>query len=557
MGLILKQLKSLKKKGVKLIITVDNGIVAFKEAEFINKLKMDLIVTDHHNSLNKLPKAYAVLNPKRQDDLTRFKEISGAVVAFKLVAAIKKIPPTELLDEYADLLLISTIGDVMPLICENRLIVKKGLKILKKTKNVGLKELLNILFKEKTTPFSSLDVSFYVCPILNAAGRLNKAKEAFLLLVETNKQKAKKLAERICLYNTKRKKIEAKMLKEAVSIVLKEKQNFKNNILIVFKEDFLVGLVGIVALRLMNIFKKPAIVLTKQNGLLVGSARSFQGFSIYEALKYVENFLVKWGGHNLAGGLSLKEYCFSDFKEKILNYSKKNRPVLEKIMVDCKTDAKSADLKSVLKLQLLAPFGKENKEPVFLIEDAILKEIVSLKENRHLKLTFLNKGFYFKVLLFNTKIEEFYFKPEQKLNLLVNFSINFFRGAFSVSFKMVDFRPVEFNQKQTVLEFYRFQEFLFSDDFFSKKENELLMPTKKDYAYVYSLFKRIGVFYGNFYSLFLLIFKKINYFKLNVVLKTFVYLNVLEEKEDAIYFKQPTKKLKLNEKLILKKHKFN
>ena len=158
-------------------------------------------------------------------------------------------------------------------------------------------------------------------------------------------------------------------------------------------------------------------------------------------------------------------------------------------------------------------------------------------------------------MLFNTKKEQFYFKPNQRLNILVSLNVNFFRDVFSVCFKMVDFRPVDFNQNQTVFEFYKFEEFLFDENFFLKKENKNLMPSKKDYYFVYFLFKRLKIFYGNGYSLFLLIFKKINYFKLNVILKVFVYLNILEEKENAIYFKQPTKKLKLNKRLISKEVK--
>lgn len=548
-GLNLSVIDSFKEKGVSLIITVDNGIVALNEASYINSLGIDLIITDHHNAKKELPEAVAIINPKRLDDLTKFKEISGAFVVFKLVAALEEKRCEEMLDDYKDLLLVSTIGDVMPLVYENRFVVRKALEDIKETACVGLKSLLEMLFKDLDN-ISSVDIAFFVCPKINATGRLNNAKLSFSLLTETNYERARMLAREVLLYNEKRKKIEEEMLKEAIDIILKNEE--RSNILVVHKEGWLAGLTGIVAARLVEKFKKPAIVFSKQDNILVGSARSFEGFLIYDILDFCSELFVRWGGHDFAAGISLKEENFEKFKEKIFFLTKNIKKPLNKIKIDCCINPAEINLEKVKCLKYIGPFGHKNKEPIFLIDGAIIEKIVSIGEDKHLKLFFNFDGFIFQALFFNMMISRFYFRVGEKFKILVNLSINCFREVESVCFKILDIRPYDLDQDEVVFEFY---EFLKLEDGLSKclnKTEKVSCPKREEFIYVYKLLKKLKIFKGGLYDLYMLVFRKISYFKLGVILKIFLSRGILKKEKESLFFVGTNKKINLEEQPILK-----
>ncbi len=533
-GLSLAAIDLFKKKDVSLIITVDTGVVAFDEAKYIKSLGMDLIITDHHNALKELPEAFAIVDPKREDDKTDFKDISGAAVAFKLISAIEEKPDEEMLEKYSDLVAISTIADAMPLICENRIFVQKGLLKLKSTSSIGLKNLLSLSFKNLDR-ISAMDVAFLICPKLNAAGRLNNAFLAFSLLVETKEEVAKDLAIKILKYNLKRQQIEEQMVKEAVEEILKDDALREEKILIISKSNWEVGLIGLVAARIMHKFQKPTIVFSKQNQVLVGSARSFEGFSIYDAIKSVGEYCVKWGGHTLAGGLTLKEENYEIVKKTIFNFAKLNNPQIEKTYIDAEIKPSEINLNSIKNLQKLGPFGQYNNEPIFLITNVLLNRVIAIGQSKHLKLTFNYNGFYFDVLYFNVRPCEFYFKVNSKFNILVNIFVNSFRGVESVCYKMLDFRPFELKQKKLISDFKRFYSCVFEDLKLNVQNSEL--PVRKDFVYVYKILKNIKVFYGNIYYLYLVLFKNINFFKLQVVVEILKKKGILKEEYDGIYFK--------------------
>ncbi len=548
-GLNFSIINSFKEKGASLIITVDNGIVAFEEAKYIRSLGIDLIITDHHNAKEELPEAYAVINPKRQDDLTKFKEISGAFVAFELVAALEEKPCEEILDCYKDLVMLSTIGDVMPLVYENRFVVKKALEDIEKTACVGLKSLLEMLFKD-LGDISSVDIAFFVCPKINATGRLNNAKLSFFLLTETNYEKARYLARQIILYNDKRKKLEEEMLKEAIEIILKGEE--KSNILVVYKKDWLAGLTGIVAARLVEKFKKPAIVFSKQDDVLVGSARSFEGFLIYDILDSCSEFFVRWGGHDFAAGLSLKEENFEKFKEKIFSLTKNIEKPLKKMKIDCNINPAEIDVENVKALKNIGPFGHKNKEPIFLIDGVALEKIVSIGEDKHLKLFFNFDGFVFQALFFNMPIDRFYFKVGEKFKVLVGLSVNCFREVESVCYKILDIRPYNLNQDEVVFEFYEFLKLEGGFNNALNKTEKVSCPKREEFIYIYKLLKRFKIFNGGLYDLYMLVFRKVGYFKLGVILKIFLSIGVLKKEKESLIFLETNKKINLKDQQILK-----
>lgn len=540
---------SFKEKGVNLIITVDNGIVAFEEAKYIKSLGIDLIITDHHNAKKELPKADAVVNPKRLDNSTKFKEISGAFVAFKLVAALEEKPCEEILECYKDLVMLSTIGDVMPLVYENRFVVKKALEDIEKTACVGLKSLLEMLFKD-LGDISSVDIAFFVCPKINATGRLNNAKLSFFLLTEISYEKARYLARQIILYNDKRKKLEEEMLKQAIEIILKGEEKF--NILVVYREDWLAGLTGIVAARLVEKFKKPAIVFSKQEDILVGSARSFEGFLIYDILDSCSELFIRWGGHDFAAGLSLKEENFEKFKEKIFSITQNIEKPLKKMKIDCHINPAEINVENVKALKNIGPFGHKNKEPIFLIDGAIIEKIVSIGEDKHLKLFFNFDGFTFQALFFNMAIDRFYFKVGEKFKILVSLSVNCFKEVESVCFKILDIRPYDLNQDEVVFEFYEFLKLEGGLNKALNKTEKVSCPNREEFSYIYKLLKKLKIFNGGIYDLYMLVFRKVGYFKLGVILKIFLSIGVLKKENESLIFVEINKKIDLKEQQILK-----
>ncbi len=549
-GLNCEIIEKFKKEDVSLIITVDNGVVAFDEAEKIAEYGIDLIIIDHHIALEKLPKAVAVVNPKRKDDCSKFKEICGAFVVFKLIAAVEEKTCEEIFEYYGDLLTIATIADVMPIVYENKLIVEKGLNLIKKTDNLGLKFLMELIFKQDKELVLD-DIAFFICPKINAAGRLNRAKDAFKLLICEDFFNANILAKKIYDYNNIRKNLEEKMFKEAVEGILTNVKELSENLVVVFKENWLVGLTGLVAAKLCSLYGKPAIVLTKVNDLLIGSARSFEGFSIYDALKDSSELFLRWGGHNLAGGLTLKEENFNKFKEKIYRFAKDNKPKEFKIKIDCEISPK-IDILAINNLQKIGPFGHYNKEPVFLIKAATLTKIISLKGNEHLKLEFCLNGIFFYILCFGFKRERFYFKLGEKFNILTTVFVNCYNGVETVNFKMVDFRPYSLKQMDMLKYLEEYETLLEYDE--KSMDDKFLekLPNREDFIFVFNFFKGFKVFRGNIYEAYLLIFKKINFFKLLIIFKVFVSIGILVQKEDGIYFIETMKKIELNKNMILK-----
>ena len=551
-GLNFKIIDFFKEKGVNLILTVDNGVVAFKEAEYIKSLGMDLIITDHHNQQKNLPDAVAVVNPKRFEDISKFKEISGATVAFKLVAALEEKSCEEILDEYCDLLLISTIADVMPLICENKFIVEKGLEKIQNTPCVGLKKLLEFLFPNHSK-ISSVDVAFFVCPKLNAAGRLNKAKLSFKLLIEKKEDIAEQLSRKILDFNLMRKKIEEQMFKEAVFSVLEQEEKKESKIIVVYKKGWLSGLTGIIAAKLVEKFKKPAIVFSLENNLLVGSARSFEGFSIYKALEHCSEFFIRWGGHEFAGGLTLPKENLEKFKEKINEYAKNIKTPILKISIDCIINPKNISLDNIKNLKKIGPFGHKNKEPVFLIENAILQKIVPIGQEKHLKLFFVLDGFCFNALFFNMTYNRFYFKVGNKFKILVNLSVNSFMGSETVCYKILDMRPFDLDQNELISQFHKFSNLVFSENDNLNKIENIYIPKKEDYVYIYKLFKKIKVFNGNVYDLYLLIFRKISFFKLAAIIKIFRMAKILKRTKESLILINVKTKINLKNQPLFKK----
>ncbi|MCF6310654.1 MAG: single-stranded-DNA-specific exonuclease RecJ [Sulfurimonas sp.] len=365
-----------------LIITVDNGISAIEAAQICKQRGIDLIITDHHTPSEILPDAYAIVDPKLSTCSYPFKEICGAQVAWLLLGLVKKeLNLTIDMKQFLDILAIAIIADIMPLIDINRTLVKEGLKVLmtsNRPASVVIRDFLN------KSIISSEDIGFQIAPRINAAGRLEDASIALEFFTATDVHKAHKQFKKLNSLNELRKETEAKTTKEALLC-----GNESDHVIVVAKEDWHEGVVGIVAARLVDHFNKPAIVLSCENGVAKGSARSIGNVSIYELIKENENYLSKCGGHKMAAGLGLLEENIDAFRTAINRSASALHPddfiPLEEVIGVMPSD--EIDIELLNLLDNFEPYGEANSRPLFLIKDADIIEIKLFgKDKSHSKI---------------------------------------------------------------------------------------------------------------------------------------------------------------------------
>jgi len=368
-GISLKGIDYAKKNNFALIIALDCGIRAVNQVDYANEKGVDFIICDHHNPGKKIPKAVAILNPKQADCNYPYKDLSGCGVGFKLIQAFSqqnKIDFSEII-EYLDLLTVSIGADIVPMTGENRVFSFYGLKQINKSPRVGLKALMETA--NKTSEVTMTDLVFGVAPRINAAGRIEHAKKAVEILVETNYAKAKLFADKIEGNNTIRKDLDKSITKEALEMI-----DVKKKSTVVNSENWHKGVVGIVASRLIENYYKPTIVLAEKDGVLTGSARSVHDFDLYNAIAKCEHLCEKFGGHKYAAGLSIKKEnlsLFIDSFEKAVSESITKDQLTPKINIDMVIDINDADNKLYRIINQFAPFGPSNLSPIFVSKGVI------------------------------------------------------------------------------------------------------------------------------------------------------------------------------------------
>ncbi|MEK3890611.1 single-stranded-DNA-specific exonuclease RecJ [Bacillus sp. FSL K6-3431] len=380
-------------EGIKLIITVDNGIAALSEAKVAKELGVDLIITDHHEPGPELPDAYAIIHPKLPGTAYPFSDLAGAGVAFKLVHALLGDEPSDLLDLAA----IGTIADLVPLHGENRLIVKKGLKSLALSTRPGLNALCKIA-GAKLSEVNEETVGFAIAPRLNAVGRLKHAGPAVELLMTEDVTVAKQLSEEIDNINKERQAIVAEIEKEAINIVETEYPADENSVLIIGKEGWNAGVIGIVASRLVERYYRPTIMLSydRETGLAKGSARSIHGFDLFKNLSGLSHILPHFGGHPMAAGMTLEIQNVEEFRMK-LNMAAADQLMPDDFIPVTKLDAsimlEAVSIDTINQLDMLAPYGMKNPKPKVLIENAGISGVRKIGANKtHLKLNLEYEG---------------------------------------------------------------------------------------------------------------------------------------------------------------------
>ena len=389
-------LDKIRKGGTSLIITVDTGITAVEDCEYAKEIGLDVIVTDHHECKETIPNVYAAIDPKRKDCPYPFKSLAGVGVVFKLIQALderESLP--DLMEKYSDLMCLGTVADISPLVDENRIIVTEGLKRFNTTKNIGLKALIDVSTNGKAITTST--IGYIIAPRINASGRLGCASRSVELFLTDDVERAHALAESLCEENTNRQQTEQKMFKEALEYLESHPEVKEDQVIVIPHKDWHHGIVGIVSSKITEKFYKPSILFAIDGDEAKGSGRSVNGFNLFGALENCSDLLEKFGGHELAAGLTIKADNIEAFRQKINDCSKDSfteQMVTPTIMLDAAIKVPYISLETVNDINRLQPFGVDNPAPVFAIRNIKIHKISVMSDGKHLRMTLLKDGKY-------------------------------------------------------------------------------------------------------------------------------------------------------------------
>ena len=436
-GLKKETLEEIAKQNYDLMITVDCGISALEEVEYANSLGINTIITDHHETLEEIPKAIAVVNPKRRDSKYPFRGLAGVGVVFKLIQALSiklGLEEKEYL-KYLDLVCVGTISDIVPLIGENRVIAKLGLKLIEVTKNLGLRELLKVSRYKK---IDSSTISFGVAPRINACGRMGHAEEALKLFLTSNIVEAQEITKELEQYNQERQNIEKRIFTEANEQI---EENIANiNSIVLGSEDWHHGVIGIVASKLTEIYYKPSVLVCFEDDIAKGSGRSILGFDLHNALCETSEYLEKFGGHEMAVGLTLKKENFPQFKQKFQELVDNSNisDIVPIINVDYQLTGREIKKEIAEQIQLLEPFGEANKMPIILFKNLKISSIRALSEGKHLKLSLNYENQWIDAIGFNMGHLSEEYQLGDKVDIVGTLEINEFNGNEYLQINMKD-----------------------------------------------------------------------------------------------------------------------
>lgn len=441
-GLSENIIRSLAEKGFKLLITVDNGISAIREAELAAELGLDLVITDHHLPQDTLPRAVAVVDPSRADDESPFKQISGAGVAFKLCAALDGCEPEALLELCGDLAALGTVADVMPLVGENRTIVKHGLALLQNCDRPGLAALMDVcgLGDKKLT---ADNISFGIAPRLNAAGRMEDASIALRLLLCEDPEMGEALAERLASINTARQEAEQKIMSEAEALLAADPTIKNDRVMVVWGQDFHPGVIGIVASRLLEQYNKPVIVISIQDGEGKGSGRSVPGFNLHKAITACAPLLSRYGGHAMAAGLSVAEENIPKLRKALNEYAAKEQEALPApaLELDVEVALDHLTVAEVQGLDYLSPCGSGNPAPVFLVKNAVVEAVYPVSEGRHTRLRLRQGDGVLYAACFGWSPERLPYVPGSHVDVALSLSVYQGKNGPQISGRVQAIRP--------------------------------------------------------------------------------------------------------------------
>lgn len=494
--------------GVDLLITVDSGITAINEIKNAKERGLTVIVTDHHECRDELPCADAVINPKRHDCQYPYKELAGVGVVFKFICGVEMLyrscshiqAVTKLIKLYSEFIAIGTIADVMPLTDENRLIVSRGLTAIENTKNKGLAALSEKSGIETTSTkkkkVTSSTVGFVLAPRINAAGRMYTSEIAVELFMTESYEQAAILAEKLSEINKERQMLENDSVISALKKIEQQCNLDSDKIIVLSDDEWHHGIIGIVSSRITERYNLPSVLISFKNEIVgsdpeigKGSARSIKGMNLVKALASCSDLLQKFGGHELAAGLSIKRSDLEEFKKRINEYAKKafeNVNLSKTLEIDCEIAPELISLKSASELSCLEPFGLANPVPIFASLDMKICSVISIGDGKHTKLTLEKNGNNFTALMFGTPASTFSYIVGDMVDVAFNLDINTFKNQQSIQMIVRDIRPAKVERDLTSLNYDIYDKMILDGSYSVNKQD---IPTRTEFAQIYTTLK--------------------------------------------------------------------
>lgn len=519
-GLSQSAIDRLADAGVTCIITVDTGITATAEVEYAKTRGVDMVITDHHECRQTLPDAVAVVNPHRPDCPYPFKDLAGVGVIFKVVTAYECTKGAQrgesemegvrrVADRFADLVAIGTIADVMPLSDENRLIVTLGLSRIANTRRPGLAALIEQVSSGNRTAgdhhsvkkrkITSSFIGFGIAPRINAAGRMSEASRAVELLLATDREVAHGLAVELCEINRARQVEENAIAEAAYRRIEEEFDPDSTRVIVLGDNAWRQGIIGIVSSRITERYGLPSILVSFEGSATgfdspddmgKGSGRSVRGMNLVGALTACEDLLVKFGGHELAAGLTVRRGNLDELRRRINEYAAKclsQEGVTVRLEADCEIALSDVTLALAEELSLLEPFGVSNPVPQFILSDLTVERIAELGGGKHLKVLVTSGGTSLYALAFSTTLSQFGFSVGDRVDLLCTVDVNEYHDVKSVQLLVQDFKPSARYAAECERMEARYREIRAGGEF---DISEGFLPERQDFADVYTVLRR-------------------------------------------------------------------
>lgn len=488
-------------KETDLIITVDNGISAIEEIDYAVSLGIDVVVTDHHKPREVLPNAVAVVDPHRRDEEENdkiYRDLAGVGVAFKLVCALENDDGWGIAEQYADIVSIGTVADIVPLTGENRILVRQGLSLIPETTNPGLRALVEetgLAGKKLTAEM----VAFGIAPKLNSAARLGSAYQVTELLTTEDEERAAELARDLCEQNHRRQELEQDIATEVDKLYAEKADILNDRVVVIEGEGWHHGVIGIVCAKVVEHTGKPCVLISKDGDEARGSARSVEGFSMIEAVSYASDCLNRYGGHPFAAGMSMDSDKVDAFRKKINEFAKNNfelMPVFTQ-KLDRVMDPAELTVDNIASLKLLEPFGAANEMPVFAFRKVIVDGIYPIGSGKHLRIKFKKAGLSFYAVYFGMTEEEFPYNIGDIVDAAATCELNEFNGETRVSVKIRDIRPSSLSQEKLFCGNLLYDGYKRGEDIPPED-----IPERSDIAVIYRYIRSHGKFKGELEVLF-------------------------------------------------------
>jgi single-stranded-DNA-specific exonuclease len=566
-GINKEALKSLAERDIKLVITVDTGITACDEVIYGKTLGLDMIITDHHECQEQIPDAIAVIDPKRKDCSYPFDMLAGVGVTFKLIHALALKNSHIKLDciwKYLDIVAVGTVADIVPLIDENRIITYQAFRNIPNTWNVGLKALLKVSGFKEDSKMTAGFIGFRIGPRLNASGRMGDAKRGVELFTTESEETAIEIAEDLDRENVNRQEVEQTIYNEAVELIEKQANLDEEKILVVASHNWHHGVIGIVASKITERYYRPSILLCIEDGVATGSARSVEGFSIFNALQASKDLMNKFGGHEMAAGLSINEDKIQVLKEQLNTYASgtmNEDTLIPKLKADMALELETIDLNLIEMIGQLEPYGMGNPEPQFMVKGHIQDLKVIGQNQSHLKMNLKStyktvEGIGFNLAYFNS-----YFNKDHFIEVLCSLSINEWNGMKKPQMMIKDLRyeGIAVNHLKEYLSHYskikdegynKLKELFFTNEI----EEQL---NHRSFETFYRQLRHFEKLQRTYVSLFQLIddgqISVIKCLRILVMLDVFKELEIVEYELDLPYFSFQLikdKKVKLSDSLL-------